>query len=54
VLGWSLPPPAAVLAGRWQIEVEARCPPCEHRIVGIATFHGRLLIEFGAASNAKT
>ena len=54
VLGWSLPAQAPVPTDRWQIEVEARCPRCEHRIVGIATFDERLLAEFSAASNATT
>ena len=52
VLGSSLPEHEETPAGRWEIDVSARCPRCGHRIVGLAVFNGRVLVEFCEASKA--
>ena len=51
-LGWSLPEQEQVSSGHWEIEVAAFCPRCGFRIVALAAFEGRLLVDFHATSKA--
>jgi hypothetical protein len=48
-LGVSLPEQQDVSDGPWEIAVEALCPRCGYRIVGVAGFRERLLVSFHAA-----